>query len=59
MLEYVSSKQLDATRHQVILAGAEKVQVEPVSELHLKADPDQIRALLNRDIDNETTGQVV
>lgn len=59
MFEYVSCELLDATRHQVILGGAKKVQVEPVGQFHLEADPDEVRPFFDWHIYYEPAGEVV
>lgn len=59
MFKDMSRKLFDAAGNEVILGGAEEVQVEPVGELHLKTDPDDVRTFFNRNIYDEPTGQIV
>lgn len=59
-MENVQSKLLDAARNDLHLFGRTiKVQIEPVRQFDLEANPDEIRTLLDGHIYDEPAGQIV
>lgn len=56
-MKYVSCELLNRATPQFIVIANIKVQVEPMRQLNLKADPDQILLGRLRHIDDESPGK--
>lgn len=57
----MAGKLFDATRHKctILLARTVKVQIKPMCQFNLKAYSYEIRSIIIRDVNDESTGQIV